>query len=562
MSGGYGALAGLDDRTVPPPFDAMAAGTLSTMLASYPVTATYLGDHAHDHQLEDPSREAASNRAAVVRAQVSGLARVVPSGPDQVVDVGVLDTALRAELLDLQTIREGEWNPMLHNPGPGIHALISRDFAPADARLESVLGRLREVPAYLAAARARLGELSRIHTETALAQFAGTRELIDTAVPALAAQVSGGRHDCAAPLAAAGRALDVHIDWLRERLPDTYPDSRLGRELFTTKLALTLDTAFDPESLLHQAEADLERVSAAIIAQAGRLAGVTQPDADTVRAVLDRLAADAPTNETVLASGRDALVSATAFVRGRDLVTVYDDTVEVIEMPEIDRGVAVAYCRDPGPLETAPLPTEIAVSPAPGDWDNAQVASFYREYNHHMLHNLMVHEAMPGHALQLMHANRYRAATPVRAVWGSGSFIEGWAVYAEELMADAGYRDDVSPEAAAGLRMQQLKMQLRTIINAILDLRFHCDDLDEAGALRLMTGRGFQERGEADGKWRRLQLSSTQLCTYYVGYREVRDLAADVQAAHPAWTRREVHDALLGQGSPPARRLRTLLLPG
>jgi uncharacterized protein (DUF885 family) len=188
-----------------------------------------------------------------------------------------------------------------------------------------------------------------------------------------------------------------------------------------------------------------------------------------------------------------------------------------------------------------------------------QVASFYREYNLHMLHDLTVHEAMPGHALQLMHSNRHRASTPIRKVWPSGSFVEGWAVYAEELMARHGYRNDVSERAGAAVRMQQLKMQLRMTINAILDISFHCGDLDEAGAFDLMRRRGFQEQGEADGKWRRVQLTATQLCTYYVGYVETSRIAADLLASHQDWAERRRHDAMLAHGSPPPRHLRTLL---
>jgi len=151
------------------------------------------------------------------------------------------------------------------------------------------------------------------------------------------------------------------------------------------------------------------------------------------------------------------------------------------------------------------------------------------------------------------------AATPVRAVWSSGTFIEGWAVYSEEVMADAGYLADVSARAAAALRMQQLKMQLRSIINTILDIRYHCGDLDEAAAVELMTRRGFQEEGEVLGKWRRVQLTSTQLCTYFVGYLEVRDTVAALRSAQPGWSTRQMHDAVLGHGSPAPRHLRTLL---
>jgi hypothetical protein len=133
-------------------------------------------------------------------------------------------------------------------------------------------------------------------------------------------------------------------------------------------------------------------------------------------------------------------------------------------------------------------------------------------------------------------------------------------VYAEELMARHGYRTDESERAAAALRLQQLKMQLRTTLNTILDIRFHSHDLDEREAMELMTARGYQQEGEAVEKWRRVQLTSTQLCTYYVGYCEVRDLVADLRRAHPGWSEQTLHDNVLAHGSPPVRHLRSLLL--
>jgi uncharacterized protein (DUF885 family) len=276
-----------------------------------------------------------------------------------------------------------------------------------------------------------------------------------------------------------------------------------------------------------------------------------------VRQVLDQLAQDVPDDGTILGFCRDALTEQIAFVTDRRLVTVYDDPIEVIAMPEIDRGVAVAYCDSPGPLEPAPLATFIAVSPTPTDWTAQRVASFYREYNRHMVHNLMVHEAMPGHYLQLQHSRRFTgSATAIRAALKSGSFVEGWAVYAEQIMAEQGYPGDGDPRA---VHMQQLKMQLRMIINAILDARVHGQGMTEAEAMALMTGRGHQEDGEAAGKWRRALLTSAQLSTYYVGYTEVSDLVRDLRAADPALSDRDVHDRILAHGSPPARLLRTLI---
>jgi uncharacterized protein (DUF885 family) len=400
--------------------------------------------------------------------------------------------------------------------------------------------------------------MPRVHVETAIGQFAGTRTLLATELeraltqePALRAEVEPSRDR-------AIEAIDAHIDWLRAELggaADAEP--RLGAEKFSRKLSLTLDTESDADAVLARAESDLTKVEAQIAETAARL-DPSGPAHGQVRRVLDRLAADGVVNDdSIVGLCEQAMQETTEFVREHDLVTVYDDPVKIIVMPEIHRGVAVAYCDPPGPLEREALPTYFAVSPTPEDWSAERVQSFYREYNAHMLHNLTVHEAMPGHVQQLAHNSRYDAAVPVRKALWSGTFVEGWAVYAEQLMADAGYRSDQGLADAS--RMQQLKMQLRMTINAILDARVHAHGMTEEEAMRLMMDRGHQEEGEAAGKWRRVLLTSGQLSTYYVGYVEVADLARDLAAARPGTTMRERHDEMLAHGSPAARHLRTLL---
>jgi uncharacterized protein (DUF885 family) len=476
-------------------------------------------------------------------------------------------------VFELDELAEHTWNPLLANPGRAIYQLLVRDFAPLPDRLVSVAGRLAQVPTVLAEARRQLGAMPRVHLETAIGQFDGTIALVGDEIDAALSDAPSGGARLAEVRPAALEALAEHRAWLSARLssaapgPDGDRDPRIGPELFARKLSLTLSAAADADAILARAHADLDRVSEQIASLAASLAGAAATGAaatgaaatgpEVVRQVLDRLAQDVPDGATILGFCRDALIAQTAFVTDRRLVTVYDDPVEVIPMPEIDRGVAVAYCDSPGPLEPAPLPTFIAVSPAPADWTAQRVASFYREYNRHMVHNLMVHEAMPGHYLQLQHSRRFSGSrTAIRAALRSGSFVEGWAVYAERIMAEQGYPGDGDPRA---VRMQQLKMQLRTIINAILDARVHGHGMTEAEAMALMTGRGHQEEGEAAGKWRRALLTSAQLSTYYVGYTEVSDLAHDLGAADPGLADREVHDRMLAHGSPPARLLRTLI---
>ena len=279
-----------------------------------------------------------------------------------------------------------------------------------------------------------------------------------------------------------------------------------------------------------------------------------------MRRALGEVALRAPvTNESVLMLVEQALASTTQFVNEHELVSIPELDTRIIEMPEIHRGVAVAYCDAPGPMESVHLPTYVAVSPTPADWSAERIDSFYREYNATLIHDLTIHEAMPGHVLQLAHAQRLKPQTPVRQFGFSGVFVEGWAVYAEELMVRTGYAPKETHKARLAIQLQQLKMQARMAINTILDIRVHCTDFSEEEAMRLMLRRGFQEEGEATGKWRRALLTSGQLPTYFVGYQAVRSLAHDLQVLHPDWSVKQVHDLMLSHGSPAPRHLRTLI---
>ncbi len=548
-------------------FARLAGEYLDDRAERHPELATSLGDHRFDDRLADPSAAALADERRALDGWGARLDALDLGGlsAEHRVDAAMMAESVARRVFEIGELAERTWNPLLANPGRAIYMLLARDFAPLPDRLTSVAGRLAEVPGALAEARRQLGAMPRVHLETAIGQFDGTIALVGKAVDAaLSAEPSCGRR-LAEVRPAALEALGEHRAWLSSRLasaapgPDGDRDPRIGPELFARKLSLTLSAAADADAVLARAQADLDRVSDQIATLAASMAGAAGSGPLAVRQVLDRLAEDAPSDATILGFCRGALAAQLGFVTDRRLVSVYHDPIEVIPMPEIDRGVAVAYCDSPGPLEPAPLPTFIAVSPTPADWTPQRVASFYREYNRHMVHNLMVHEAMPGHYLQQQHSRRFAGSrTAIRAALRSGSFVEGWAVYAERIMAEQGYPGDGDPRA---VRMQQLKMQLRMIINAILDARIHGHGMTEAEAMALMMERGHQEEGEAAGKWRRALLTSAQLSTYYVGYTEVSDVAGDLRAAHPGIADREVHDRILAHGSPPARLLRTLITP-
>jgi uncharacterized protein (DUF885 family) len=527
-------------------FEAFAADAVDDILLRQPVFATSLGDHRFDDRLDDYRPAALEDERRVLAARLAELRKSDAAGLPVAhrVDAEVLGVRLEERLRDIAEDGEYTWNPLVANPGTALYLLLARDFAPLPDRLRNVGGRLAQVPEQLEAARAVLHHMPRVHVETAIGQFTGTVGLLDDIARQLT-DVPDVRRSVEPGLEAAREALTTHLAWLTTALETATGDPRLGRARFAHKLGLVLDIEMSPEQVLEAALADIASTEQQLTEVAASLGG-------SPREVLDRLGADAPTDATIVDIAKQALAETTAFVHQHDMATVYDDPLEIIVMPEIHRGVAIAYCDPPGALDPPDAATFFAISPTPEDWPAERVASFYREYNVHALRNLVIHEAMPGHVLQLAHSRRGVAPTMVTKAFWSGPFVEGWAVYAEEAMIAAGF-------GGPNVRMQQLKMRLRAGINAVLDVRVHCDELSESEAMALMLGRGFQEEGEAAGKWRRAQLTSAQLSTYFVGYTQVRGIADRLRAAQPAWSDRQVHDAMMGHGNPPPRHLSALL---
>src|SRR5438046_151760 len=313
--------------------------------------------------------------------------------------------------------------------------------------------------------------------------------------------------------------------------------------------------------VIAQAKANLQQTQTAIYETAVPLYKKYFPNADSATlsdkhkvtaAVLDKLAEQHPDDATVVGYAKEVVGEATNFVRSHNLVTIPDTPLDVIAMPEFKRGVAIAYCDSRGPLEKNGK-TFFAVAPTPKDWSKERKESFFREYNNYMIRDLTVHEAMPGHYLQLAHANEFRAPTLVRAIFRSGTFIEGWAVYTEQLMAEQGYG---GPE----VKMQQLKMRLRAICNAILDQSIHAGNMSEKEAMDLMTKEGYQQEGEAVAKWKRARLTCAQLSTYFVGATEHLDLrAAEQKKLGDQFNLKKYNDEVISYGSPPVKYVRELM---
>jgi uncharacterized protein (DUF885 family) len=551
-----------DDR-----FQKLAKDYIEGLIEANPEYATSLGDHRFDDKLTDYSDDAVAKelkRAKDFRRQLEAISDLTKlTGPNRV-DVRLLKDNIDNEIFGIEELKEREWNPLLYNESlaNSLYLLVARDFAPAEKRAASIKARLEKIPAVIAQAKANLKNPPQVYTETAIDQTTGAISLIKEGLNETLDKAAKVKTEIAPLQEKTIAALNDYKTWLqKDLLPRSTADFRIGADKFRKKLRFALASEMSMEDLMKAARADLDQTQKAIYETALPLYKKQFPNADeatladrkkVTAAVLDKLAEQRPTDDTIVAYSKTVLKEATDFVRAKNLVMVPSTPVDIIVMPEFKRGQAIAYCDSPGPLEKNGK-TFFAVAPTPNDWNQQRKDSFFREYNNYMIRDLTVHEAMPGHYLQLAHSNEFKAPTMVRAIFQSGTFIEGWAVYAEQFMAESGYG---GPE----VKMQQLKMRLRVICNAIIDQSIHAGNMSEQEALDVMMKEGFQQEGEAVAKWKRARLSSAQLSTYFVGVTEHLALREQAKARDGAkFDLKKYNDTVISFGSPPVKYVREMM---
>ena len=553
-------------------FPRLSARFIGSLARLSPVYATVLGDHRYDAQLPDMTaagRAAQNGEWRAILAQLNRINHKALSRDNQV-DFALLGNELRYQLWSSEVLQDWAWNPQIYNDSAGgaLYGLAARDFAPWDARLKSATLRMEALPALLAESRRQLvlARVPKVFAETVAKQNGGIIEIAEGMLAPHAASLTGAdraRFDAA--LARLKLGVAEHQQWLDTVLvPQAKGEFRLGTKLYDQKMrfALLSDiTRQQLKALALKAKADtraemyaLSRQVLANIAESSLLPENPTPKQQqaVIESALAQSYAKRPSRAHLEDRARESLAEATAFVRAKGFIRMADGPVKVITMPKFQQGFAVAYSDSPGALERG-LPNFYAVSPIPEDWSDAQATSFLSEYNDYMIHDLSIHEAMPGHYLQIDHANR--SPSVLRAVLSSGPFVEGWAVYAEGVMKDEGYLG-----GDPLFQLTVLKMRLRSVTNTLLDIGMQTEGMTREQAMELMMKGAFQQEREAAGKWTRANLSSVQLLSYFTGYEEHRALRAEAEARWgKGFTARRYHDAVLSHGSPPVKYARALL---
>jgi Zn-dependent M28 family amino/carboxypeptidase/uncharacterized protein (DUF885 family) len=481
-------------------------------------------------------------------------------------DLALIDNQLKSMKWYLTDFRAFEWNPSDYNVADGFARLLTTEYAPLDKRLAAVLKRLQSVPAYYAAAKANLRTPTREHTELAIAQNEGTKAVLGAEVDA---QVDKSALSAADKklfhkrLADARAAIDDYVAYLKQLYAGMEKNGarsfRIGKDLYEKKFAHDIQADMTADELYRRAVAEKERLHARMEALADELwpkymGGAAKPAdrLDKIGQLIDKMSEHHTTPANYVPEVRRMLPQIEKWIADKDLLEL-DPTRPLIvrETPKYERGVSTASIEAPGPYDPKAA-TYYNVTPL-DDLTPQQAESHLREYNDWVLQVLTIHEALPGHYVQLLHANK--SPSRIKSLFGNGAMVEGWAVYSERMMMESGYGGN-TPE----MWLMYSKWNLRAVCNTILDYGVHVLGMSRDEALKLLMHEAFQSEAEATGKWRRVQLTSVQLTSYFAGYAEIYDFRERLKREQgDRFNLKNFHERFLSYGSAPVGMIKRLM---
>ena len=539
---------------------------LAWRLEALPEWATAMGDHRYDGKLRDMSAAGIKARAEKSRAFAAELRAIDPAklGLEDRIDREILLNQLALDDFTDNELQSWQRDPLVYTniASDCVYDLIKRDYAPLEDRLRSAIARMQSLPSLLEQARLNLDGPSRVKTEIAIGQTAGAVDLFRTVINMAAegSAVSGEVRQASENVAS---AMESYLNWLKgDLLPRAKEEWRLGPALYDRAFQLAGGTTREPLEVLGRAEADFETTrerirKIAVESWPAFLPGKPPADPDeAARRVFEAMAADHPVPEDFIPALERAADDLKRFIREKHILDLPEpDMLSIVPTPDFQAGLFHGNLDQSPPLaeDGASVFTTSGSRPLPGPDGRERLEGFLREFNSKALIDLISHEGYPGHYVQ----GRFAALCPalVRKVFADGAYAEGWACYGERMMLEEGFMD-----RDPGLELQILKMELKMMANAILDIKLHRGMMSEEDVVPMLIDRCFQSEGEAKAKLVRAKGTAVQLSTYYIGFLEMLELRKDYEAAAGKdFTLAEFHHKVLTAGAPPMRYLRELV---
>lgn len=548
-------------------FEELADDLVDRLLALNPEWAIRQGHYDNAAVLTIPDAEYRRRVRDYAESGLERLGKIDRSAlsADKRVDYDLIENRLESMLWYQETFRSWQWMPSRYNVAGPLNILLNTRFAPEPERLGLICERLSGVPDFYQAARQNVDRPTLEHTELAISQSQGTLSVLDDISERIAESEIADPEEFEQGIEKARAAVEDWIDWLESLHQELEAegdarDFRIGRELYQQKFEYDIQSSLTAEELYQRALEEKDRLHAEMAEQAANLWPEYFPDEDVpgdemerIARLIDRLSERHVEVDEFVDEIRSQMPELEEFVRDNDLLFQDPDKPLVVrETPEYMRGTgAIASVSAPGPFDPD---ADTYYNVTPLDHYGPELAqSYLREYNHWMLQILNIHEGIPGHYTQLLHANR--SPSLIKSLFGNGAMVEGWAVYAERMMLEEGW-GDYEPE----LWLMHGKWLLRVTVNTILDYSVHVLGMEREEAIEMLRDEAFQEMSEATQKWRRVKLSQVQLTSYFAGYAEIYDLRERLKEKQGEdFNLKTFHNEFLGYGSAPVSTIAELM---
>ncbi|MCR4392671.1 MAG: DUF885 domain-containing protein [Candidatus Acetothermia bacterium] len=541
-------------------FYALVDQFFQRMMEESPVAATQLGDHRFDHKLGDHSPPARARQEKMLRealAQLEGMDDARWSA-DARIDHTLVVRLARSFLREIEKLQHYQRSPGMYVNEclGGVFLLLMRDFAPFRVQMRSAVGRLREVPRVLAQGKENIvpERVPKVWAETALEGAKRGLILFRVVLPLLSLRTPWLFPQVLLASRRAARALGDYVRFLeREVLPQARGQFAVGKELFEEMLREDHLLDYSADELLELGWKLLRDTRAQMETLAAKVA-----PGKTAREIIEEAKKDHPSARELLPTYRREMARARRFVEERGIVTTpQGETLRIRPTPPSMRPVIpyAAYMM-PGPLEEKQEGTFL-VTPverlAPRRVREEKLRGHWRA----KIPITALHEAYPGHHLQLVYANRHAKTLPRKVGSALSSlFVEGWAFYCEELMESLGFLDQRVQ------KMARLQDQLWRAARIVLDVSLHTGRMTVDEAIEFLVKEAGLEEPNARAEVRRYTASPTQPMSYLIGKLEILKVIEEYKRRRPGASLREIHDAILACGSLPPKLLRERLLAG
>ena len=546
-------------------FDAYKENFVLELWKIYPGWASSQGYHKYDNELTIPDNEQRQKELAFCAGNLDSLKtfEINSLSDNNKTDYYMIKDQMEATIWKINEEKSYEWSPSQYNVSEGFAQMLTNDYDTLEVRLHNFYVRMQSIPEYYSAAKANIKNPTLVHTQLAIDQNLGGISVFEKDLPDALSKSKLGEVEKTQILDRAKKAVDAikaFTEWLKTLKNDTPRDFRLGEDFYKKKFDCEIISGYTADKIFEKAIAhknELHRQMAELTTQLWPKYFPKEPiPADTlkmIRLMIDKLSINHVEPDSFQAAIDKQIPELVKFIKDKNLIYLDPSKPLVVRKePDYMAGVAGASISSPGPYDKDGN-TYYNVGSLSG-WDKEKAESYLREYNHYILQILNIHEAIPGHYAQLIYSNQ--SPSLIKSILGNGAMVEGWAVYTERMMLEAGYGNN-EPE----MWLMYYKWNLRSTCNTILDYSVHTKNMSKDEAMNLLINEAFQQKTEAEGKWKRVCLTQVQLCCYFTGYTEIYDFREELKKQQgDKFDLKAFHEKFLSYGSAPVKYIKQLML--